>query len=129
MGRQLTRSYKCCIGMHSAHYVWDAHYRVDNRTHREILLNQTEIRLYLLSVWFQISQKIVNTWSDFRSIWFQFRLIRFLCVYPNNRKPRLFVPITAVRLCIIRMPKLSKLIIMRWLQYQIVCHNLTIFAP
>ena len=50
-------------------------------THREILLNQTEIRLYLsfsnwfgtkrTSVWFQINQKMVNT------IWFRFDLIIF----------------------------------------------------
>ena len=47
----------------------------------EILLNQTEIRLYLpfsdwlgakrTSVWFQINRKMVNT------IWFRFELIRF----------------------------------------------------
>ena len=49
--------------------------------HTEILLNQTEIRLYLLSsdwfgtklrsVRFQINLKMINT------IWFQFELIRF----------------------------------------------------
>ena len=53
--------------------------------HREILLNQTEIRLYLqfsdwletkrTYVWFQINWKMINT------IWFLFDLIRFLCVY------------------------------------------------
>ena len=50
----------------------------------EILLNQTEIRLYLpctnwfgtkrTSVWFQINKIMVNT------IWFRFDLIRFLRV-------------------------------------------------
>ena len=50
-----------------------------------ILLNQTQIRLYLpctdwfgtkltVSVWFQINRKIINP------IWFRFYLIRFLCV-------------------------------------------------
>ena len=53
-----------------------------NRTaHREILLNQTEIRLYLpfsdwfgtkqTYVWFQINRRMINT------IWFRFYLIRF----------------------------------------------------
>jgi len=50
-------------------------------THRDILLNQSEIRLYLpfpdwfgykgKSVWFQINQKMVNT------IWFRVDLIRY----------------------------------------------------
>jgi len=63
----------------------------------EILLNQTEIRLYSpfsdwfgtkrISVWFQINRKIVNT------IWFQFDLTRFgkdfsVCSFtPNNKVP------------------------------------------
>ena len=52
--------------------------------HRQILLNQTEIRLYLplsdwlgtkrTSVWFQINRKMVNT------SWFNKVLKRFLCV-------------------------------------------------
>ena len=58
-----------------------------NETHREILLNQTEIRLYLpfssidleqqtdsARLVFQIYRKMVNT------IWFRFYLIRFLCL-------------------------------------------------
>ena len=59
----------------------------------EILLNQSEIRLYLpfsdwfrskqTSAWFQISRKMVNT------IWFRFDLIRFkkyfsVCNYPET---------------------------------------------
>ena len=67
-------------------------------THREILFNQTEIRLYLpfsdwfgtkrtVSVWFQIDREMLNT------IWFRFDLIRFgkdfsvcrTCVTSTNR--------------------------------------------
>ena len=53
----------------------------DGTTHREILLNQTDIRLYLpfsdwfeskrTSVWIQMNRKMVNT------IWFRVDLIRF----------------------------------------------------
>ena len=50
-------------------------------THREILLNQTEIRLYFS---FDLEQngccQIVNT------IWFRFDLIRFFCVYYTERR-------------------------------------------
>jgi len=61
------------------------YYYYTQRNLFEILLNQTEIRLYLpffdwfgtkrTSVWFHINQKMVNT------ICFRFDLMRFLCEY------------------------------------------------
>ena len=79
----------------------------------EILLNQTEIRLYLpfsdwfwtkrTSVWFQINRKIVST------IWFRFDLIRFgkdfsVSVYkPLNDLLHLFLTILTQKKKIVKI--------------------------
>ena len=64
---------------------------ITQRILSEILLNQTEIRLYLpvsdwfetkpTSVWLQINRKLVNI------IRFQFDLISFLCVCIERKRP------------------------------------------
>ena len=65
----------------SVRIIFEVNYSSIKRNLFKILLNQTEIRLYLpfsewfgtkrTAVWFQLNRKMVNT------IWFQFDLIRF----------------------------------------------------